>query len=64
MKLDENHNKNELIKQPFLSNLVMKIRNKIQTEVGVTEPIILNKKGVGYRINEAFRLTQKSFMSK
>lgn len=54
----------ELIKQPFLSNLVMKIRNKIQIEVGLTEPIILNKKGVGYRINEAYRITQKTFVSK
>ncbi|MDR1568204.1 MAG: hypothetical protein LBS33_05970 [Streptococcaceae bacterium] len=34
----------DLSKQPFLSNLVMKIRNKILLEVGLTESIILNKK--------------------
>ncbi|WP_283770044.1 MULTISPECIES: hypothetical protein [unclassified Enterococcus] len=42
----------------------MKIRSKIQTEVGLNEPIILNKKDVGYRINEVYRITQKSFINK
>jgi DNA-binding response OmpR family regulator len=41
-------------KQPFLSNLVMKIRKKVCDEYGVLDSIIINRKGVGYKLNDKF----------
>lgn len=50
----------ELLKQPFLSNLVMKIRKKVLSEVGIEESVIINKKGVGYCINDLYLILEKS----
>lgn len=48
--------KYDLTKQPFLSNLVMKIRNKVHEQHGSNDSIIINRKGEGYKINERFRV--------
>jgi DNA-binding response OmpR family regulator len=44
----------QVSKQPFLSNLVMKIRKKVCDEYGVLDSIIINRKGVGYKLNDKF----------
>lgn len=49
----------QLDKQPYLGNLVMKIKNKILIETGAEEPFIINKKSIGYRINDAFLIRER-----
>jgi DNA-binding response OmpR family regulator len=43
-------------KQPFLSNLVLKIRKKVRDEINIPDSIILNRKGDGYKLNEKFMI--------
>ncbi|SJZ79002.1 Transcriptional regulatory protein, C terminal [Pilibacter termitis] len=43
-------------KQPFLSNLILKIRRKVREEYGTIDSIILNQKGKGYQLNEKFSI--------
>ena len=45
-------------RQPFLSNLILRIRKKVEQEYGVTDSFILNRKGKGYQISQKF--VQKS----
>jgi len=40
--------------QPFLSNLILRVRKKVAKEHGTKESFIINKKGKGYQINEKF----------
>lgn len=42
-------------KQALLSNLINRIKQKIMEKTSIFEPFILNKKGVGYYINQEFK---------
>lgn len=41
-------------KQALLSNLITKIKQKVMEETMIQEPFILNKKGIGYYVNQEF----------
>jgi DNA-binding response OmpR family regulator len=43
-------------KQPFLSNLILRVRKKVTDEFGITDSIITNQKGKGYVISSNFIL--------
>lgn len=42
-------------KQALLSNLINRIKQKIMEKTSIFEPFILNKKGVGYYLNQEFK---------
>ncbi|OJG23583.1 hypothetical protein RU98_GL001838 [Enterococcus caccae] len=41
-------------KQALLSNLINRIKQKIMEKTSIFEPFILNKKGIGYYLNQEF----------
>ncbi|MFD1901199.1 helix-turn-helix domain-containing protein [Enterococcus termitis] len=41
-------------KQALLSNLINRIKQKIMEKTSIFEPFILNKKGIGYYLNQDF----------
>lgn len=43
-------------KQALLSNLINRIKQKIMEKTSIFEPFILNKKGIGYYLNQDFTL--------
>ena len=47
-------NANQKNKQALLSNLINRIKQKIMEKTSVFEPFILNKKGIGYYLNQEF----------
>lgn len=47
-------NANQKNKQALLSNLINRIKQKIMEKTSIFEPFILNKKGIGYYLNQEF----------
>ncbi|MGM0219070.1 helix-turn-helix domain-containing protein [Enterococcus sp. AZ126] len=47
-------NANQKNKQALLSNLINRIKQKIMEKTSIFDPFILNKKGIGYYLNQEF----------
>lgn len=50
------NNSQQKNKQALLSNLINRIKQKIMDKTSIFEPFILNKKGIGYYLNQKFKL--------
>lgn len=50
------NNSQQKNKQALLSNLINRIKQKIMDKTSIFEPFILNKKGIGYYLNQEFKL--------
>ena len=54
------NNSQQKNKQALLSNLINRIKQKIMDKTSIFEPFILNKKGIGYYLNQEFKLVSDS----